>query len=84
MMGFGGSEIAALKTHDDRMKFQNKYIALGREYLSLPSRPQIFIMTPPGLHLDEEVPEPVKEPVLDDPIHQNRHFYSAISLPGLL
>lgn len=84
VMGFGGSEIAALKTHEDRQKFQNKYIALGKQYLSLDSHPQVFIMTPPSLHLSEEVPEPVAPPVLDDPIHQNRHFYSAIAMPGLI
>jgi hypothetical protein len=83
VMGFGQSEIAAMKTHEDRYLFQNKYIALGKKLMALPSQPQLFLLTPPGLHLDEEVPEPVAPPHLDDPIHQNRHFYSTISLPAL-
>jgi len=68
-----------MKTHEARMTFQNKYIALGREYMNLPSQPQIFLVTPPGLHLDEVIPEPVN----DDPIHENRHFYSTVNLPML-
>lgn len=84
VMGFGGSELAALKTHEDRQTFQNKYIALGRQYLSLPSQPQLFLLTPPALHLDEEVPEPVAGGPFADTVHENRHFYSTVSLPMLL
>lgn len=77
VMGFGGSELSNLKTLDDKRIFRNKYIELGKKYLSLPSHPQVFLMTPPALKVDEPVPEPVD----DAPIIQNRHFYSAVTIP---
>ena len=80
VMAFGDSDIAALKMHEDRYTFINKYIALGKEYLSLPSQPQVYIVTPPALKISDVVPEPV----LDDPIHQNAHYYSAVQIPTMI
>ena len=77
VMGFGGSELSNLKSLDDKRQFRNKYIELGKKYLDLPSHPQVFLITPPALHLDEPVPEPVN----DAPIIQNRHFYSSVTIP---
>lgn len=69
---FGSSELADIKTLDDKRIWRNNYIKLGRQYLDLPSHPQLFLVTPPGLQLDEAIP---------DPSIQNRRYYSNVQMP---
>lgn len=59
IMMFGASELQDLTTLEDKMVWKNSYVKLGRKYLDLPTHPQIFVVRPPGLKLDEPIPNPV-------------------------
>jgi len=74
-MMFGAADLEALRTEDDKRIFQNKYIALGKQYLSLGSHPQVFILTPPAYHKDEAIAAGQLN---------NKRFYSISIVPALV
>lgn len=83
VMMFGASELKDIHTLDDKTVFRNSYIKLGQQYMDLPSKPQIYVVTPPGLKLDEPVPLAEHLDIPESNV-QNRRHYSNVQLPMLL